>query len=163
MIESKIDQLIASLDANTQALRDILSAGSTAPTSEPAKVAKKQAKTKLEVVEPEPAAEETPTKVEVAAAPVAEGLDPLDKSTTPCDAEGEPVAPKKVDPNAVITEITETWKSMLTSADADRKVMLKDKFPELREKWGLKEGDKLVTLAPTPEKLVGLLADIKKL
>lgn len=170
MLETEISLLRAAITENTAALREILSAGSTTPPnvvpiSETPKAAKTtKAKPAPEPATPAPTEEpETPTKVAVAAAPAAEGLDPLDNSVTPCDAEGEPVAPPKLDAPALKNEIIETWKNMLTSADAERKVMLKDKFPELRAKWGLKPDDKLDALLGQPENLAGLLADIKSL
>jgi hypothetical protein len=71
--------------------------------------------------------------------------------------------PTRLNPVLLITQISDAWKAQLTAADPERKVMLKDKFPELRAKWGLAPDDKLITLIPTPEKLAGLLADITEL
>ena len=69
-----------------------------------------------------------------------------------------------VDPEALIASIIETFKAKMTGApDAERKGLLKTQLPVLRAKWGLGPDDKLAVLTPTPEKLVGLLADIEAL
>lgn len=175
-IENQLSELIAELKNNTAALREILDAGSVsvpaAETPAAKAPAKKQAKVKLEpevTAEPEPAAEEpapepelTPTKVLGDDRPQAtEFNDPLDPGGTVVVVQGDP-EPEKIDVDAVISQITETWKQKLTAADADEKVRLKELFPTLRTKWGLNDGDKLITLKDTPEKLVGLLDDVKK-
>ena len=166
MLETKIEALTAAIEANTAALQAVLAAGA-APSNvvpiETPKPAKGKAKA-APAPEPEDApiaAEDKPTKVSVAAPAEEEFSDPLDPETKVV-IKGDPPAPK-IDAEKTIAEITETWKTMLTAADAERKTMLKDAFPGLRQKWGLAEGAKLSTLTPTPEKLVGLLEDIKAL
>lgn len=176
-IEQLLSDLKTSLDANTAALREVLAAGlpsNVTPITEAPKPAKKQAKSApapTPAVEPEPetpaAVEpepetpvvEKPTKVAVDTPKEEEFSDPLDKDTTVV-VKGSAPAPTA---DEIIVQITDTWKSMLTAADAERKNLLKDKFPELRAKWGLAEGAKLATLADRPENLVGLLEDIKAL
>lgn len=171
MLEQKIELLIAAVTENTAALREILSAGSVtteAPTKAPAPVKKAKAAPAPEP-EPElvPAADpvtdnERPTKVAAPAPAEDEFSDPLDPDTKVV-VKGDPPAPK-INPESVIAEITETWKAMLTAADPDRKMELKNQFPALRTKWGLADPTaKLSSLAGTPEKLVGLLNDIKSL
>lgn len=158
-IETLIAENTAALKENTAVLREVLAAGG-APTnvtpiqdarqskSEPKEI--KDAKKKAEKVEP--------TKEE----PVAAEPEPV-KEETP-EPEPEPAAAAEtLDPESLIAQITDAWKATLTAADPERKVMLKAKFPELRSKWGLEADAKLITLALTPEKLAGLLADIKSL
>jgi hypothetical protein len=162
MLETKIEALTAAIEANTAALQAVLAAGA-APSNvvpiETPKAAKGKAKA-APAPEPEDApvaAEDRPTKVAVTETKAEEFSDPLDPDTTVV------VPGTKIDADETISLITDTWKSMLTAADADRKTMLKDAYPGLRSKWGLAEGAKLSTLAGTPEKLVGLLEDIKAL
>ena len=168
-IEAQLASLEAALKENTAALNAVLAAGGSAPsnvvpiTPEAPKPAKKNAKPAPEPAptpEPEPVTE-TPTKVAAPAPESDEFSDPLDPDTKVV-VQGDP-APPKIDVDATIKEITDTWKAMLSEADADRKAMLKEKFPAIRTKWGLTADAKLISLAPTPEKLVGLLADIKAL
>jgi len=167
-LNEQIDLLTAALKENTAAIREILAAGivpaNVVPITEtakaPAKGKAKAAPIPEPTPEPEaPAAEELekPTKVAVTAPKESEFHDPLDPATVVV------VQGSTVDPEAVIAEITDTWKKMLTEADADRKNVLKEEFPKLRTKWGLKDGEKLITIASTPENLVGLLNDIKSL
>ena len=52
---------------------------------------------------------------------------------------------------------------MTDAVDAERKNFLKEQYSALRTKYDLGPNDKLVALKPTPEKLVGLLADIEAL
>lgn len=169
MLETKIELLTAAITENTAALREILSAGATTPVvTEPVKPAaapKGKAKA-APAPEPEPApapveepVTERPTKVAASAPAEEEFSDPLDPDTKVVVKGSTPA----IDPDAVIAEITETWKGMLSAADADRKTLLKDKFPELRTKWGLADGAKLISLSDRPENLVGLLGDIKAL
>jgi len=160
-------ELIAAQKENTAALNAVLGASGSTPsnvvpiTAEAPKPAKKVAKTTPAATpEPEPVTE-TPTKVDAPAPESDEFSDPLDPDTKVV-VQGDP-APSKIDVDATIKEITDTWKEMLSGADAERKAMLKDKFPAIRAKWGLTADAKLISLAPTPEKLVGLLADIKAL
>lgn len=176
-IESLLADNTAALIANTAALKEVLSAAVMPRTAaeaaaEQAKAApaKKTAKTKaapltvVEPDEPETPAEpevEKPTKVEVNAPAEEEFSDPLDPDTKVV-VKGTP-APAKIDPDAVITQITDAWKALHGAADAARKLELKEVFPTLRTKWGLKDGEKLSVLASTPEKLVGLLEDIQAL
>lgn len=167
-IENHLIELIAELKNNTAALREILDAGSVAETPAPKAPAKKQARVKPEPAPepeptPEPEPELTPTKVPGDDRPQAtEFNDPLDPGGTTVVVKGDP-EPDKVDAESVIEEITTLWKQKLTAADADEKVRLKDAFPTLRSKWGLKDGDKLISLKDKPENLVGLLEDIKKI
>jgi hypothetical protein len=152
MIEQTLAALTAAITENTAALREVLAASGAPTNVTPIQDAPKAAKKKAEkvepvkeepaaVVEPEPVAEETP-----------------EPETTP-----EPEPENTLDPEALIAQITDAWKATLTAADPERKVMLKAKFPELRAKWGLEADAKLITLSSTPEKLAGLLADIKSL
>ena len=170
-IEAQLASLEAALKENTAALNAVLAAGGSSPSnvvaiiSETTKPATKKAEPAPEPAptpapEPEPVTE-TPTKVDAPAPESDEFSDPLDPDTKVV-VQGDP-APPKIDVDATIKEITDTWKTMLSEADADRKAMLKDKFPAIRAKWGLAADAKLISLAPTPEKLVGLLADIKAL
>jgi hypothetical protein len=180
MIEDLIAANTAALEANTAVLREILAAGGCAtptnvvPLAETPKPAKKAAKAEAKPVEPEPTPEpeqEEPTpanpvddvlpmtKVAVAGAVVGDDRPEVEEFSDPLDA------PKEASqtPEEIIGKITETWKAMLTKGDPERKIFLKDKFPELRAKWGLKEGDKLITLADKPQNLLGLLGDIEAL
>lgn len=181
MIEDLIAANTAALEANTAVLREILAAGGCAaptnvvPLAETPKPAKKAAKAEAKPVEPEPETipetepEPTPanpvddvlpmTKVTVAGATVGDDRPEVEEFSDPLDT------PKEASqtPEEIIGRITETWKAMLTKGDAERKTFLKDKFPELRKKWGLKEGDKLITLADKPQNLLGLLGDIEAL
>ncbi len=166
-LETELAANTAALNANTAALNAVLAAGGTAaptnvvPITPPVKPATKQAKTKAEPEpEPEPAVEK-PTKVAAPAPAEEEFSDPLDKGTVVV-VQGTP-APEKLDVDALVNDITQAWKDKLASADAERKNVLKDKFPELRSKWGLADGAKLISLAETPENLVGLLGDIQAL
>ena len=69
-----------------------------------------------------------------------------------------------IDTDAVIARIIEAFKGKMTDAvDAERKNFLKERYSALRTKYDLGPNDKLVVLKPTPEKLVGLLADIEAL
>lgn len=163
-LEDKLEANTAALKANTEALLAVLAAsGNTAaapaPDAAPAKTVKRKA---AQAPEPEPTAATPGTKVEAPApAPVAkppgddrqehpEFNDPLD---APAPA---------LDPQALIADITSSWKALqLAAVDTERKQFLTTKFGELRNKWGLKPEDKLAALTPTPEKLAGLLADIK--
>lgn len=147
-LENQIELLCAAMKENNSLLREVLAAGGVTPTNvvaitEAPKPAKKQKTEKPPVVEPEPAAVvETEPEPEIVA------------EETPATT---------LDPEALIAEITDLWKTKLTNADPGRKMTLKEKFPELRAKWGLAADAKLITLSPTPEKLAGLLADIKTL
>lgn len=182
MIEEKLDLLIAAINAdtaainaNTAALNEILSAGAATPNPAPqapkapakgkAKAAPAPATEPAPETAKEPEAEEpvteTPTKVPVSAPPETEFSDPLDPDTKVV-VQGDPPA-AKIDPNAVITQITDSWKAIMVASDAERKGFLKTEFPKLRAKWGLGPDDKLISLAGQPEKLVGLLGDIKSL
>ena len=175
----QIEQLIAAntaaLEANTEALNKVLAASGTVPTNvvpitatteapkKPATKQAKQAPAAAPTPEPEPAVTETPTKVAVAASESDEFSDPLDPETTVVPGTGTP-EPMKIDTDAVIAQCVETFKGKMLAADAPTKAKLKDvDFPALRAKYGLADGDKLITLAPTPEKLVALLADIQAL
>jgi hypothetical protein len=167
MLEQKLELLTAAIEANTKALNEILSAGSVTTTPEPAKPAAK-GKAKAAPApepEPEPAAEEEtpverPTKVAVSAPKEDEFSDPLDSETTVVVKGTKPA----IDTDAVIKDCVESFKAkMVEATDAERKSFLKDQFVVLRDKYGLEADAKLITLAPTPEKLVGLLADIKAL
>lgn len=172
MIEELIAANTAALIENTAALREVLAAGGAAPTNvvpiaETPKPAGKKTPAKAEP-KPEPAAEEPveterPTKVEVTEKAAEEFSDPLDKDTTVV-IKGDP-APPKIDVDATIKECVDGFKAKMVEAadDAERKAFLKDQFEALRKKWDLAPGAKLITLAPTPEKLVGLLEDIKAL
>ena len=168
-LETQLASLEAAVIENTAALKAVLAAGGASPAPEKPAAAPKGKAAKAAPApapEPEPApapveepVTERPTKVAAPAPAETEFSDPLDPDTTVVVQGTTPA----IDPDAVIAQITDTWKAMLTAADADRKTMLKDKFPELRTKWGLAEGAKLISLAATPEKLVGLLEDIKTL
>ena len=69
-----------------------------------------------------------------------------------------------INTDAVIASIIEAFKDKLTGAvDAERKNFLKEQYSALRTKYDLGPNDKLAVLKPTPEKLVGLLADIEAL
>jgi hypothetical protein len=164
-IEELIAANTAALTENTAALKAVLAAGGAPTNVVPIAETPKPKAGRPAKAAPAPEPEEAPipesdrpTKVPVTETKAEEFSDPLDPSTTV-------VVPGTVtiDPDKMISEITETWKTMLTAADADRKTLLKDKFPELRTKWGLAEGAKLSTIRDTPEKLVGLLEDIKAL
>ena len=164
-IDAKLDTLIASLDANTAALREILSAGATTPTvTEPVKpAAKAPAKAKAAPApapEPEPTPEpevETPTKVAGSEPAADEFADPLDPDTTVV----VPASAPKIDVDAVIKECIEGYKAKLAgAATPEAKAAIKDAFPALRAKWGLVGDAKLSSIAGTPEKLVGLRDDI---
>lgn len=160
-LEDELKKLTAALEENTAALRETLAAAGCASTPDPTpkKPGKKQAKAKEPEPEPEKAEEEAPaaedTKHESGddRPQMAEFEDPIDTPTQPTGPNAE----------AVITEITETWKAKMLAADADGKAALKEEFPKLREKWGLKPDDKLIALKDKPENLVGLLDDIKAL
>lgn len=168
MNEPTLSDLIAAIKDNTAALREVLAAGIptnvvpiTTETPKPAAAPKGKAKA---APEPEaPAETERPTKVAVETPAAEEFSDPLDPSTKVV-VKGDP-APEKIDVDAVIKDCVESFKAHMTAAsdDPERKAFLKDQFPLLREKYGMKPDDKLVVLSPTPEKLVGLLADIKAL
>lgn len=170
-IEQQLSDLTAAITENTAVLREILAAGGVTPSNVVAiptlaevKPAKKTAKAApTPAPEPEPVVEETevPTKVAAPAPKETEFSDPLDKGIEVVDP-GTP-EPAKIDVDATIAACVETFKAKMASADADRKTALKDAFPKLRSKWGLIGDAKLITLAPTPEKLVGLLGDIKAL
>jgi hypothetical protein len=185
MIEETLNALRAAITENTAVLREVLAASgapaNVVPMPEAPKPAKKQkvekppvveseppvVESEPSVVEPEPVAVVEPEPVAVVEPePVAvvEPEPPVVEPEPPV-VESEPVTeePTTFNPEALITQVTEAWKAQLTAADPERKVMLKDKFPELRAKWGLAPDDKLITLTPTPEKLAGLLADIKEL
>lgn len=182
-LEDQIAKLIVAIEANTAALqatpstlvsfetgRDISSTpeaqkapikikkgSKPEPVNEPAP----ETETAPAAAEPEISEETVPTKVVTAESgddrpQVDEFVDPLDTPPTP---------PKEaqVSPEEIIGRITETWKTMLTTAEPARKTELKDAFPQLREKWGLKEGEKLATLSDKPENLLGLLRDIEAL
>lgn len=149
MIEEKLSLLIAAITENTAALNAVLAAGgaptNVTPITEAPKPAKKKAKAEPEPVKEEPvpensAVEETPETQ--APAPAAE-----------------------IDTDTVIADCVESFKAHMVAAadDAERKAFLKEQFEALRNKYGLAPGAKLITLAPTPEKLTGLLADIKAL
>lgn len=179
-LEDQIAKLIVAIEANTAALqatpstlvafetgRDISSAPEVLKAPIKIKKGSKPEPVNEPTPEPEPAAEQeiseetVPTKVVTAESgddrPQApEFVDPLDTPPTP---------PKEaqVSPEEIIGRITETWKTMLTTAEPARKTELKDAFPQLREKWGLKEGEKLATLSDKPENLLGLLRDIEAL
>lgn len=171
MLETLLSELIAELKNNTAALREVIDAGAVpsnvvAITETPKPVAKKQAKVKtpepVTEPEPEPVTEpeptpvtETPTKVPATGPAPTEFSDPLDKSTVVV-VQGDP----EVDVSALITQITETFSAALKT---DRRQAAKDAFPILRAKWGMQPDDKLIALASTPEKLIGLLEDIKAL
>ena len=185
-LETQIDVLVTAITENTAALNAILAAGATpsnvvsitetpkqdkAPKLTKAEQkqldeasARAQAKADAEKAAPktEPVEEtEVPTKVAAPAPKETEFSDPLDKDIVVVDP-GTP-EPAKIDVDAVIAECVETFKAKMVAADAERKAALKDAFPKLRSKWGLVGDAKLITLAPTPEKLVGLLEDIKAL
>lgn len=171
-IETHLSDLTVAITENTAALREILAAGGVTPTNvvaiteTPKPAAKKAAKAEalgngkaVKTAEPEPAAE-TPTKVATPAVKETEFSDPLDPSTevvTPGDP--EPV----IDVEATIAACVETFKQKMLAADPARKAELKEQFPTLRSKWGLIGDAKLASLSGTPEKLVGLLADIEAL
>jgi len=169
-LETLIAENTAAIITNTAALREILAAGGVTPsnvvpiteTPKPAAAPKSKAKA-APTPAPEPVVEETevPTKVAAPAPKETEFSDPLDKDIVVVDP-GTP-EPAKIDVDAVIAECVETFKAKMVAADAERKAALKDAFPKLRSKWGLVGDAKLITLAPTPEKLVGLLEDIKAL
>lgn len=172
MIEDQLKQLTEAIVSLEASIREVLTAGAVTPTNvtpitgtpKPAAAPKGKAKAAapaVVVTEPETPveAEERPTKVAVETPKETEFSDPLDNKTVVV-VQGSAPAPT---PDEIIVQITDTWKSLLTAADADRKNMLKDKFPELRAKWGLAEGAKLATLSDRPENLTGLLEDIKAL
>lgn len=170
----QIEQLIAAntaaIEANTEALKAVFTAGGiTAPsnivpitteTPKPAAKAAGKAKPAPETT-PEPAMER-PTKVAAPAESTAP--DPLDPKTVVVVQGTEPEKPV-IDVDATIQQIVDTFKAKMTAANDDpaRKAEIKDAFPKLRSKWGLVADAKLITLAPTPEKLVGLLGDIEAL
>ena len=153
MIEETLNALRAAIETNTAVLREVLAAGGAPAPSSVITMPEspKPAKKKAEKVEPVTAVEEPVTVVEEAP--------DIELPESP----EEPATETTLDPEALITQITDMWKTKLTNADPVSKMNLKDKFPELRAKWGLAADAKLITLAPTPEKLAGLLADIKDL
>lgn len=158
-LENKIDLLCAAITENTSVLREVLAAGGDTKvvhTITPVVETPKPAKKKAEKVEPVAVVEVEPEQE-----PAAEMEVPVVEETP----EQEPATEETpaLDPEALITQITDLWRTKLTEADPGRKMTLKEKFPELRAKWGLAADAKLITLAPTPEKLAGLLADIKAL
>ena len=157
MIEEKLSLLIAAITENTAALNAVLAAGGApdvkvvhtiTPAEKPAAKGKAKA---APAPEPEPEVVETP----VPENPVTE--------ETPETQEPAPAA--EIDTDAVIADSVESFKAHMVAAadDAERKAFLKEQFEALRNKYGLAPGAKLITLAPTPEKLTGLLADIKAL
>ena len=172
-IEAQLSDLKAAITENTAALREILAAGGVPtnvvpitpeapkPAAAPAKKAAKEKPAPEPTPEPTPEPEiERPTKVAVSTPAEDEFSDPLDPETTVVPG----TAPAKIDTDAVINDCVETFKAKMSAADPAGKAKLKDvTFPALREKYGLATGDKLITLSPTPEKLVALLADIKAL
>ena len=174
-LETLIAENTAAIITNTAALREILAAGGVtpsnvvpmtteAPTKPAAKASAKAGKAEalgngkaVKTTDPEP---ETPTKVPTPAAKETEFSDPLDPETevvTPGDP--EPV----IDVDATIAKITELFKAKLAGCDDAGKAKIKTIYPSLREKWGLAPDAKLASIAGTPEKLVGLLADIEAL
>lgn len=171
----QIEQLIAAntaaIEANTEALKAVLAAGGiTAPsnvvpiifeTLKPAAKATGKAAKPTSAPEPEPVVER-PTKVSAPAESTAP--DPLDPETKVV-VQGTETPKSEIDVDATIQEIVDTFKAKMTAANDDpaRKAEIKDAFPKLRSKWGLVADAKLITLAPTPEKLVGLLGDIEAL
>lgn len=172
-LEDELKKLTAALEENTAALRETLAAAGCASTPDPTpkKPGKKQAKAKEPEPEPEKAEEEAPESEPEKAeeeAPAAEDTKHESGDDRPQMAEFEdpidtPTQPTGPNAEAVITEITETWKAKMLAADADGKAALKEEFPKLREKWGLGPDDKLIALKDKPENLVGLLDDIKAL
>lgn len=164
-LEDELKKLTAAVEENTAVLRQTLAASGATATQAPApEPAKKKAKSKKADPAPEPepeiSDETTPTKVGQAKHESGDDRPEEAEFEDPLDTPAKPSTPS-VDPEAVIGEITETWKGMLVSADADGKAKLKEAFPKLRSKWGLEPDDKLIALKDKPENLVGLLNDIK--
>ncbi len=165
-IDTQLASLEAALNRNSAALEAVLAAGGV-PTNvvpmdpKPAKKAAKEKPAAEPTPEPAPEPEiERPTKVAVSTPAEDEFSDPLDPETTVVPG----TAPAKIDVDAVIKDCVGSFQAKIVAADPAGKAKLKDvTFPALREKYGLATGDKLITLSPTPEKLVALLADIKAL
>lgn len=181
MIEDQIAKLTEAIEANTAVLREILAAGGCSTSTNVIPLAEaapkpQGKKSKAAPVEPEPTpgpeptpaaaeqeiSEETvPTKVVTTES--GDDRPQVDEFVDPLDTPPAPPKEAQVSPEEIISRITETWKTMLTGADPATKIELKDAFPQLREKWGLKEGEKLATLSDKPENLLGLLRDIEAL
>ena len=128
MIENQLNELIAALNANTAALRDVLAKAGSPAVEAPAPVEPKPAKVKKEkltVVEPEPVAAEEP----------ADNITPqkFREQVTP---ETEPAAEETRTPEQLRLAITETVKAALTAADAIPK-NAKGKWEKIRTDHGI--------------------------
>ena len=164
------------IKANTVALTDLTSAIRDILVADRVEIAKTSVKVKTPKVKPatEPVTE-TPEPVtetpEPVTEPVTEGIDTAKAYAlaTLAKVKAEFTAVKEaitedIDVDAVIARIIEAFKNKMTdAADAERKNFLKEQYSALRTKYDLGSNDKLVVLKPTPEKLVGLFADIEAL
>lgn len=160
-IQDQLDSLVKAITENTSALREVFAVAALANVvsiTETPKLAKLAKSKPVVIPEPEPVAE-TPTEVDVTVTASDEFNDPLDPETKVVPGTGTPA----IDANAVIADCIEIFKTKMAGADDAKKAELKEQFPTLRAKYGLKPDDKLAVLIPTPEKLVELLREIKAL
>lgn len=160
MIETLITELIAALNANTEALKANTAVHADgAPTEAPATLAPATKKAKaapaLAVVAPEePAAEETPTPTPAKAAKAA---DTPHVPAAAAPAPGQPDAGEHVDPDEIISSIQATVKAKMLSGDPDT---VKAAWTTVQKGFGI---TRVAELRNDPARLLEALAKAKAL